>query len=103
MALAHLGHRGHKLIEGFGDAGAGPVGRAFAAGPNVGRMFDFSDMLTKLRDGPLPKDSVAAFIQKMRSILAEGPVELLGAHSPHLLHCVLPFLAELEASGALIQ
>ncbi len=103
MMPAHFGHRRHKMIDGLRDAGTGLVRRSFAAGPNIGRMFNLAHMLTKLCDGPLPKDAVAALVQEMLSIFRERTVKLPGAHLPHLFHGILAFLAKLKAGGPFIQ
>src|SRR6187455_395285 len=91
------------MVYGFGDADARLVGRTLAAGPNVRWTFDFTDILTELCDGSLPKHPVAAFIQKVLAVLGEWLLKLLGSHLPHLFHGILPFLTELEAGGPFIQ
>src|SRR5690242_19395999 len=79
------------------------MGRSLAAGPNIGWVFDLTHILAELGDRPFPKHSVAPLIEKMLSVLCEGPVELLGPHLPHLLHRILPFLTELEPRRTLVQ
>ncbi len=79
------------------------MGWAFAPGPDVGRVLDLPHILTELRDRLLPVDAVASFVQEVFAILRKRPVELLGSHLPHLFHRSLPFMAEFEPCGSLIQ
>lgn len=103
MVPAELRHCRHKVIDGVRDAATGLVGGALATSPNIGRMFDLTHMLTKLREGALPEYAVAALVQEMLSVFCKRPVKLPCAHLPHLFHGILPFLAERKAGSPFIQ
>ena len=70
-----------------------------ATGPNVGRVFDLSYVLTKPDNSLFPVDGTGSFIEKLVSILREGLVKLRSPHLPHLLHRLLPIRTELKPAG----
>ena len=69
MQLTHFRHGCDQLINRFGDTSTGLVGGTFPAGPDIRRMIDLKNILTKLGEGPLPKHSVTPLVEEMLAIL----------------------------------
>lgn len=65
--------------------------------------MDFSDISAKLTDGLPPVDQVSLLAKKRLPVLLKEGIELPRSDSPHLFHCLLPFRAKIESSGALVQ
>src|SRR5688572_30873194 len=75
MQLTHLRHGCDQLINRFGDTSTGLVGGTFPTGPDIRRMIDLKNILTKLGEGPLPKHSVTPLVEEMLAILCKRSEE----------------------------